>query len=382
MSKLFEKVILNNNVEIPNWLVVAPLTLSSSNPDGSVSDEEREYLKVRATGFGLYILGATAVSQEGITFLTQPRALSEKDIPALKERANIIKSQGAKAINQIHHGGLYAKKEYSGVSPVGPSINLKNEEFQKRNLDPSIIHELTDNEIKKIIENFAYATELSLKSGYDGVEIHGANNFILQQFFSPYTNQREDEWGGTVEKRMNFLIKIVDAVCEIKNKYNRPDFIIGYRLSPEEPYENGITMDETMKLIKVLVNKPIQFIHISQQNYFQTILRGEGQGEERLKIIHNETKGKVALIGLGGLRSEEDFKKAANTEFSEFIGTGIASIINRDLGILLKEGKGDQIKLELDPEHPEIYVIPKYLWDKCLNNKKWNIIIKGKYKIE
>ena len=382
MSKLFEKVILNNNVEIPNRLVVAPLTLSSSNPDGSVSDEEREYLKVRATGFGLYILGATAVSQEGITFLYQPRALSEKDIPALKERANIIKSQGAKAINQIHHGGLYAKKEYSGVSPVGPSINLKNEEFQKRNLDPSIIHELTDNEIKKIIENFAYATELSLKSGYDGVEIHGANNFILQQFFSPYTNQREDEWGRTVEKRMNFLIKIVDAVCEIKNKYNRPDFIIGYRLSPEEPYENGITMDETMKLIKVLVNKPIQFIHISQQNYFQTIRRGEGQGEERLKIIHNETKGKVALIGLGGLRSEEDFKKAANTEFSEFIGTGIASIINRDLGILLKEGKGDQIKLELDPEHPEIYVIPKNLWDKCLNNKKWNIKIKGKYKIE
>ena len=382
MSKLFEKVILNNNVEIPNRLVVAPLTLSSSNPDGSVSDEEREYLKLRATGFGLYILGATAVSQEGITFLSQPRALSEKDIPALSERANIIKSQGAKAINQIHHGGLYAKKQYSGVSPVGPSINLKNEEFQKRNLDPSIIHELTDNEIKKIIENFAYATELSLKSGYDGVEIHGANNFILQQFFSPYTNQREDEWGGTIEKRMNFLIKIVDAVCEIKNKYNRPDFIIGYRLSPEEPYENGITMDETMKLIKVLVNKPIQFIHISQQNYFQTIRRGEGQGEERLKIIHNETKGKVALIGLGGLRSEEDFKKAANTEFSEFIGTGIASIINRDLGILLKEGKGDQIKLELDPEHPEIYVIPKNLWDKCLNNKKWNIKIKGKYKIE
>ena len=218
MSKLFEKVILNNNVEIKNRLVVAPLTLSSSNPDGSVSDEEREYLKMRATGFGLYILGATAVSQEGITFLSQPRALSEKDIPALTERANIIKTQGAKAINQIHHGGLYAKKEYSGVSPVGPSINLKNEEFQTRNLDPSIIHELTDNEIKKIIENFAFATELSLKSGYDGVEIHGANNFILQQFFSSYTNQREDEWGGTVEKRMNFLIKIVDAVCEIRNK--------------------------------------------------------------------------------------------------------------------------------------------------------------------
>ena len=150
MSLLSCKVVLNNNVKVPSRLVVAPLTLSSSNPDGTISDEEREYLKTRGTGIGLYILGATAVSQEGITFLSQPRALSKKDIPSLSERAKIIKSQGAKAINQIHHGGLYAKKEHSGVNPVGPSIDISNEEFEKRKLDPSIIHELTDNEIKKL----------------------------------------------------------------------------------------------------------------------------------------------------------------------------------------------------------------------------------------
>ena len=173
--KLFEKIKLNNNVEIPNRLAV----------DGTISEEEREYLKIRGTGIGLYILGATAVSQEGITFYSQPRALSEKDIPSLKERADIIKSQGAKAINQIHHGGIYAKKQLSGMSPVGPSIGIPNEEFEKRKIDPSSIKELTDEEIKKIIQNFAYAAELSLKAGYDGVEIHGEkiifffNNFIL-----------------------------------------------------------------------------------------------------------------------------------------------------------------------------------------------------------
>ena len=197
MSKLFEKVILNNNVEVPGRLVVAPLTLFSSNPDGTISNEEREYLKMRGTGIGLYILGATAVSQEGITFISQPRALSEKDIPSLTERANIIKSQGAKAINQIHHGGLYAKKDISGVSPVGPTIGIPNEEFENRNLDPNDIHELNNEEIKKIISDFAYATELSLKAGFDGVEIHGANNFILQQFYSPYTNHRKDDRGGS-----------------------------------------------------------------------------------------------------------------------------------------------------------------------------------------
>ena len=100
MSKLFEKVILNNNVEVPGRLVVAPLTLFSSNPDGTISNEEREYLKMRRTGIGLYFLGATSISQEGITFITQHSALSEKDIPSLTERANIIKSQGPKDINQ------------------------------------------------------------------------------------------------------------------------------------------------------------------------------------------------------------------------------------------------------------------------------------------
>ena len=113
-SKLFEKYTLNNKVEVPGLLAVAPLTLFGSNSDGSVSEEEREYLKLRATGIGLYILGATAVSQEGIALFNQPRALSDKDIQPNAERAKIIKDQGALAINQIHHGGCLANKKYSG----------------------------------------------------------------------------------------------------------------------------------------------------------------------------------------------------------------------------------------------------------------------------
>ena len=86
------------------------MTLFSSNPDGTINDEEREYLKVRATGMGMSILGATAISQEGIAFVGQPRALIEKDLPSLEERAKIVKSQGALAINQIHHGGALVLK--------------------------------------------------------------------------------------------------------------------------------------------------------------------------------------------------------------------------------------------------------------------------------
>ena len=210
-SKLFEKYILNNKVEVKNRLVIAPLTLMSSNPDGTINDEEREYLKCRGTDIGIYILGATAVSQEGISFQNMPRAFSEKDLPSLEERAKIIKSQGALAINQIHHAGALAKKEYSGLDPVSPCGN------QTEN-----IHELTDAEIRKIIDNFAYAAELSLKAGFDGIELHGANKYLLQQFYSAHTNHRNDEWGGSDEKRMNFILKIIDAICDIRNKHSKP----------------------------------------------------------------------------------------------------------------------------------------------------------------
>jgi len=84
MEKFFEKYTLNNKVKVPGRLVVAPLTLFSSNPDGTINDEELQYLKVRATGMGLYILGATPVSQKCIAFVGLPRTLSEKDIPSLE----------------------------------------------------------------------------------------------------------------------------------------------------------------------------------------------------------------------------------------------------------------------------------------------------------
>jgi 2,4-dienoyl-CoA reductase-like NADH-dependent reductase (Old Yellow Enzyme family) len=306
-----------------------------------------------------------------------PGTFCDKDIPSIKERAEIIKSQGALAINQIHHGGALALKQYSGMTPVVPSKDIAEKEAKLRG-DNTEMHELTDSEIKEIIEKFAHATELSIKAGYDGVEIHGANNYLIQQFYSPHTNKRTDNWGGSDEKRMNFALKIVDACCKIREKYNKPEFIIGYRLSPEEPYENGITMTETLKLIRALVQKNIQYIHISQKDYFKKARRGEGKGIERLKLIHDITKNKVALIGVGGLKSEKNIYDALNTGFSEFIAVGMASILNPDFAILLKEGKGDKINLELDPNRPELYKIPKHLWEMCLEGQDWLPPIKGK----
>ena len=377
--KLFDKYLLNNNKEVPSHLTIAPLTIMGSNPDGTISDEERNYLSQRAKNIGLYILGATAVNQEGIAFPNQPRAFSDKDLPSLEERAKIIKAQGALAINQIHHGGVLADIKYSGTNVVAVSAEIYNEGLTKKDIKMgNEKKQLNNDDILKIINDFAYATELSIKAGFDGIEIHGANNYLLQQFYSGYYNKRTDEWGGSLEKRMRFPLEVVDACCKIRDKYNKPEFIIGYRLSPEEPFENGITMTETLALVRALVKKPIQYIHVSQKNFFQKTRRGEGIGVERLKVIHQETKGKVALIGVGGLYSYNDFNKALKSEFVEFIGTGRASMLNKDLGILLKEQREKEINLRLDPVHPEIYSIPNLLWALCIKGFDWLPPVKGK----
>ena len=372
-SKLFEKYKLNNNVEVPSRLAVAPLSLYGSDPSGHLLDEERQYLAKRATGIGLYILGAAAVSLEGIGIMGQPRALSEKDIPSLAERAKIVKDQGALAICQIVHGGLFGNKQYSGKTPLSPSAEVGNKELEKMGIlnDDTRNKDLTNEDVLRIIKDFAYATELSIKAGYDGIEIHAANNFLVQQFYSGYYNKRKDEWGGSLEKRMRFPLEVVDACCKIRDKYNKPEFIIGYRLSPEEPFEDGITMTETLALVRALVKKPIQYIHVSQKNYFQNARRGEGAGTPRLKLIHDEIKGKVALIGVGGLFTEKDINKALISGYTEFIGVGRASMINRDLATLLKEGKGDKIEVEVDDKHPEDYCFTKGIWAMIHQGMDW-----------
>ena len=370
-SKFFKKYTLNIKVEVPSLLAVAPMTLFGSNPDGTIGDAERNFYKKRATGIALYILGATCVSLEGLAFDNQPRAFNDKDIPSNKERVKIIKDQGALAINQIHHGGCLGLKRLSGVPVMAVSADVFNKELEKKGglNDETKAVELSDKDIKRIIDDFAKATEISIKAGYDGIEIHGANNYLLQQFYSGYYNKRKDDWGGSLEKRMRFPLEVVDACCKIRDKYNKPKFIIGYRLSPEEPFDDGITMTETLALVRELLKKPLQFIHVSQSKFFQEARRGEGAGTPRLKLIHDELKGKMALIGVGGLFSNEDLNKALDSGYADFIGVARALMLNKDLGILLKEGKG--LNLEIDPEHPEKYDIPKILWDMSIQEGSW-----------
>lgn len=258
-APLFKSYTLNNGVTVKNRLTVAPMTHFASNEDGSISDEERLFLQGRAEGFGTFITAATLVSPEGKAFIGQPEAVGDKDLPSLREVAGIIKGQGAKAILQIHHGGNLSLKELlGGKDVVAPSADEK-----------SGARALTEDEITGLIAAFGNATRLAIQAGFDGVEIHGANNYLIQQFYSAQTNLRNDQWGGSQENRMRFPLAVVDAVAAAKKNYGSDDFILGYRFSPEEPGERGLTMADTFALIDGLVEKPLQYLHVSLWDFYK-----------------------------------------------------------------------------------------------------------------
>ena len=370
-EKLFAPLTLNNQVTVKNRLCVAPLTLFAGLEDGRPSEEECRFLNGRGKDIGLYVLGATGVKAEGLAFIGQPRAFSSADLDALRQRASLIKKDGALAIVQLHHAGAQANPALTKCDPHAPSL-VPDWEGPK-------LHVLTVPEIKSIIEAFAKATELAIESGYDGVELHGANNYLLQQFYSAHTNQRTDEYGGsTDEERMRFILEVVDAVVAVRERLNRPDFIIGYRLSPEEPYPDGLTMDNTLKLVKVLSQKTLQYLHVSQWNFLKQARRGQGTGSPRLELIHKAVAGKMALVGCGGLHDQESFEQAVTSGYAELYACGNAIMLNPQLGTLLKEGRYAEIETALDPEKPENYRSPQYLWQMCCQNMGWLPAVKGK----
>lgn len=361
---LFEKFTLNNNVTVPSRITVAPLTLFSSNEDGTINDGEERFLSERAKGIGLYILGATLVSEEGASYPCLPRAISEKDLPSLKKRADIVKSQGALAITQINHGGLMANPKFSKQDVYGPSAK-------------GDAKAMTDEHIEATVKAFADATERCIQAGCDGVEIHGANNFLIQQFFSEKTNQRNDRWGGSLIKRMAFPLRVVEAVCEVREKMNRPDFIIGYRISPEEPGDKGLTMTETITLVRALNDYPLQYLHVSQWDFKKAARRGVGAGISRLKTIREATALNIALIGVGNLITGADLREALTTGFVDFVAVGQSIMMNPNLGELLASGKEDQIVTEIDLEKNDHYDMPQTLWNMCGKAMGWMPPVKG-----
>ncbi|MDR2710098.1 MAG: NADH-dependent flavin oxidoreductase [Burkholderiales bacterium] len=346
-----------NGATLRNRIVMAPMTTWSGDDNGRQTAGELAYYDARAGGVGMLITGTTYTVPSGRGFSGQYYGGDDSFIPGLTEFAKIIKRQGAKAVLQIFHAGKQSTPELSGNDVVSAS-EVASE--RPGSVKPRA---LTDAEIETIITSFGEATRRAIVAGFDGVEIHGANGYLIQQFFSPYSNQRTDRWGGSLEARARFPLAIADVVLDAAKKHADKTFIVGYRFSPEETKTPGITLDDSLYLIDRLTEKPLTYLHASLNRFDQTVQRDKNDRRIVGQVIHQQIKGRMPLIGVGGVKVADDLQRAFAAGY-ELVAVGRALIAEPQW--VQKARAGEKIVPFLAKEDCAKQIVPEKMFGKLV----------------
>ena len=353
MSKsLIDTVQFRHGAQLSSRLVMPPMLTFSGLKGGFVSDDTLRYYHARSQAAGLLIAEYHYVSESGGPcsrpgYPEQLGIYSDEHLEGAKKIAAALQKNGNKAILQIHHGG----REASGRAVKGEEVLAPSA------LDFSFlsypVREMTNAEIEGIIKDFGRATKRAIEAGFSGVEIHGANHYLLQQFFSSFSNVREDKWGGSLEKRMAFPLAVVKEVKRVVEEYAPKDFIVGYRISPEEIHgdEVGYSYREAQALIREVIKYELDYIHLSLwEGYASKPVGSDRTYAEHFKsILDNQTK----LIIVGGVFSEEDAQDAIAQTPTDLIAVGRGTLIDPLFGQKIKEGRGNEIVHQISPEQLE-----------------------------
>lgn len=240
---------------LANRLVMPPMATAKAEADGSVSQAVLDYYAEKTEGgyLPLVIIEHSFIHLAGKAGERQLSIADDKAIPGYKKLADAIHRNGAKGIVQINHAGSAADQEVTGKAPVGPSA-IANP--RKGTIIP---HELTAQEIRELAADFQHAARRVKEAGFDGVEIHSAHGYLLNQFFSPLTNQRKDEYGGTVLKRIRIHLEVIAAVREVVGK----DYPILLRLGASDFTAGGSTIEDSIAAVQEFEKAGVDILDIS-----------------------------------------------------------------------------------------------------------------------
>lgn len=244
-------------IDAQNRIVMAPLTRNRADNDtDEVGDMHVEYYRQRA-GAGIIITEATQISPEGKGYLATPGIYTDAQVAAWKKVTDAVHEAGGKIVVQLWHVGRisHTSLQPDGQQPVAPSaITADMKTFTANGFEPtSEPRALGTEEIPRLIEDFVHATKMAQKAGFDGVEVHGANGYLLDQFLKTKTNKRDDAYGGSVENRARLLLEVLDAVTNAWDGAH-----VGLRLSPFSP-ANDVADDDPQETFEYVVKELNRF---------------------------------------------------------------------------------------------------------------------------
>ena len=229
-------------LDLPNRLVMAPTAINFANPDGTPSDRQIEYYRMRAEGgVGLIIVEAAFVRADGRSFSHSLGLDQDSQIPEFRRLAQAIQAAGAKAGIQLVHGGRRANPQIIGGQPLGPSpIPCPLRQVVPR--------ELREEEVPGLSQAFVAAAERAQEAGFDLICLHMAHGTLLHQFLTPLANQRQDQYGRNLEGRLRLPLMIVQGIRERLG----PDIALSCRISAEDGVEGGLKLPDTCQIARGL----------------------------------------------------------------------------------------------------------------------------------
>jgi len=335
MNTLFDTLRFKCGKSMKNRFALAPMTNTQSHEDGSLSEDELYWLRMRAKGgFGMTMTCASHVQVNGKGFPGQLGIFSDTHISGHKRLTAAIKAENSLAVIQLHHAGIRSPKDLVNAKNVGPSYHKKTNS-----------RALSLSEVEILRDNFIAAAVRANQAGYDGVEIHGAHGYIICQFLSAAYNQREDQYGGSLENRSRLLFEIASG---IRSKCGT-GFLIGVRLSPER---FGMQLQEVKTLCKQLIDsKWIDFLDISLWDCFKEPEEVEHQGKSLLAHFSEIDYKDVHFTVAGNIRTGADCRKIIASGV-DFVSIGKAGILHHDFPKKIHENPDfEPVTLPVSEEH-------------------------------
>ncbi|MEQ8671981.1 MAG: FAD-dependent oxidoreductase [Aggregatilineales bacterium] len=330
-------------LHVKNRVMVTAHTTNFSE-DGIPTDKDVAYYGERAKGgAGLIIIGALRIHPTTLNSPLNIMAFKPEVVPMFQQMSDAVHEHGGKIIGQILHMGRQIYPGYSrtppwSCSPIPCPINKV------------VPHEMTQAEIREIIEHFVITAGNAKQGGMDGVEIHGAHGYLIQQFMSPWSNHREDDYGGSLQNRLRFAFEVIDAVRQEVGQA----FVVGFRLSGEEFTEGGLDITQMSGIARLLSEtNQLDYLSVSQSNYnphsFQTMI--PDMHFERAPFtylsaaIKDSVDATMPVFTVGRILDPVQAEEILASSAADMVGMTRAHIADPDLVVKAQENRLADIRL-------------------------------------